>query len=112
MRSRSGYRSSAVELYKRPLKELEMKVSNALNAPMMKENIDKGNINVEDKCVQSEHEKEKPKDPKVCDQSKLLTLIVHVPNEIETLVIEKNGKRIKLSLLKFTFCKLHFSLVF
>lgn len=110
VRSRSGHRSSAVELYKRPLKELEMKVSNALNAPMMKENIDKENINVEDKCVQSEHEKEKPKDPKVCDQSKVLTLIV--PNEIETLVIEKNGKRIKLSLLKFTFCKLHFSLVF
>lgn len=96
VRSRSGHRSSAVELYKCPLKELEMKVSNALNAPMMKENIDKENINLQDKCVQSDDEKEKPKDPKVCDQSKVLTLIV--PNDIETLVIEKNGKRIKLSL--------------
>lgn len=103
VRSRSGHRSSAVELYKRPLKELEMKVSNALNAPMMKENIDKENINkeninLEDKCdcVPSEDQKEKPKDSTVCEQSKVLTLIV--PNEIETLVIEKNGKRIKLSL--------------
>lgn len=59
VRSRSGHRSSAVELYKCPLKELEMKVSNALNAPMMKENSDKENINLEDKCVQSEDEKEK-----------------------------------------------------
>lgn len=95
VRSRSGHRSSAVELYKRPLKELEMKVSNALNAPMMNENIIKEN-NLEDKCVQSEDEKEKPKDHKVSDQRKVLTLIE--PNEIETLVIEKNGKRIKLSL--------------
>lgn len=98
MRSRSGQQSSAVELYKRPLKELEMKVSNALNAPMMKENIDKENINLDDKCdcVQSEDEKEKQKDSTVCDQNKVLTLIVL--NEIETLVIEKNGKGIKSSL--------------
>lgn len=51
MRLRSGYWSFVVELYKCLLKELEMKVLNVLNVLMMKENIDKENINVEDKCV-------------------------------------------------------------
>lgn len=88
-------------------KELEIKVSNGLNAPMIKDNIDKENIYLEDKCdcVQSEDQKEKQKDFTVCDQSKMLT----VPKEIETLVTEKNKQWIKLSLLNVTSCKLHFS---
>lgn len=88
-------------------KKLEIKVSNELNAPMMKDNIDKENIYLEDKCdcVQSEDQKEKQKDFTVCDQSKMLT----VTKEIETLVTEKNRQWIKLSLLNVTSCKLHFS---
>lgn len=48
-----------------------MKVLNALNVPMMKEYIDKENINLDDKCdcVQRE-DNEKPKDSSVCDQTK------------------------------------------
>lgn len=74
---------------------------------MIKDNIDKENIYLEDKCdcVQSEDQKGKQKDFTVCDQSKMLT----VPKEIETLVTEKNRQWIKLSLLNVTSCKLHFS---
>lgn len=78
----------------------------------MKDNIDKENIYLEDKCdcVQSEDQTEKQMDFTVCDQSNMLTLIV--PKEVEKLVTEKNRKWIKLSLLNITYCKLHFSLVF
>ena len=98
VRSRSGHRSNALDIYKRPLKQIEQSVSNALNVPMPE--MDKENHSVKEEISECKFPMAKAvsetsaKQP-VTDQN---SITFTVPDEITTVVIIKNGNKILLSL--------------
>ena len=88
--SRSGHRSDAVNVYKRPLKSIKQSVSNALNVPMMNDSYNKANLEVHN-VVKSDLNLPEGK-------SKNDTMVISIPDGINNVVIDKNGKNISISL--------------
>lgn len=86
--SRSGHRSDAVNIYKQSLTELEISVSNSLNAP----DVDKKQ-NIEQKTVVKEN---------ISKNHDHKTLKLSVPSEISKIMIEKDGKEIVVSMWQIT----------
>ena len=98
VRSRSGHRSNALDIYKRPLKQIEQSVSNALNVPMPE--MDKENHSVKEEISECKFPMTKAvsetsaKQPMTNENNITIT----VPDGITTVVIIKNGNNISLSL--------------
>jgi len=88
---RSGHRSNAVQIYKRPCVEQQKAVSNALDA----QNI--GSTTV-DACVKTEvHHAIDNKNVKLPSENNYCLRIV-LPSSISTVIVVKEGKEIKVYL--------------
>ena len=89
---RSGHRSNAVQLYKQEYADMLKDISNKLQPPKLEA---AGLVKTKSEPVNHEN-KENVIPEKTVDNKNILT--ISVPENISLIVIEKNGKKVKLEL--------------
>jgi len=98
--SRSGHRSDAVHGYKRPSLEQEISVSKVLDVPNF---VSVGGSDVKRHCADAENIDDYKHDSKVrldtvSAQPSPGVMRIDLPDNVDTVVISKNGREIKVTI--------------
>jgi len=98
--SRSGHRSDAVHGYKRPSLEQEISVSKVLDVPNF---VSVGGSDVKRHCADAENIDDNKHDSKVrldtvSAQPSPGVMRIDLPDNVDTVVISKNGREIKVTI--------------